>query len=143
MQMTRDEIVELFVRRQAKWHARDTIALADDYAEDAAVLSPMFGELRGREKIGDSYQGLFRTFPDWLFTADAPLIDGHRVALPFSVTATHVGEFMGLPGTNRHFQIQGVRLFELADGRIRTERRLYDFTGLLIQVGVLKGKPAV
>ena len=103
----------------------------------------MFGELRGREKICDSYQVLFRTFPDWHFTAGTPLVDGHRVALPFSATATHVGEFMGLPGTNRHFKILGVRMFDLTDGRIRHERRLYDFTGLLIQVGVLKGKLSV
>ncbi len=141
--MTRDEIVQLFDARQAKWDARDPIALAADYTEDAVVRSPMFGELRGREKIGDTYQVLFRTFPDWQFTPGEPLIDGHRAALPFSATATHVGEFMGLPGTDRHFQIQGVRLFEFSDGRIHVERRLYDFTGLLIQVGVLKGKLSV
>jgi steroid delta-isomerase-like uncharacterized protein len=141
--MTREEISRLFVGRQAKWDARDPIALADDYADDAVVRSPMFGELRGREKIGDSFQSLFRTFPDWQFTASEPIIDGQKVALPFSVTATHVGEFMGLPGTNRHFQIQGVRVFDLAGGKIQEERRLYDFTGLLIQVGVLKGKLTV
>ena len=28
-------------------------------------------------------------------------------------------------------------------GKIVRERRIYDFTGLLMQVGVLKGKPAV
>jgi len=141
--MTREDIVSLFIKRQQLWHARDAVALAGDYADDAVVESPMFGELRGREKIGDSYQVLFRTFPDWQFTAGTPLVDAHRVALPFSATATHVGEFMGLPGTNRHFTIKGVRLFELADGRIQHEQRLYDFTGLLIQVGVLKGKLSV
>jgi len=141
--MTREKIVELFAARQARWNARDAVGLSRDYADDAVVESPMFGELRGREKIGDSYQVLFRTFPDWQFTAGTPLVDGDRVALPFSATATHVGEFLGLPGTNRHFKIQGVRLFELADSRILHERRLYDFTGLLIQVGVLKGKLSV
>jgi len=141
--MTREAIVDLFVRRQEKWNVRDAVTLAGDYAEDAVVESPMFGELRGREKIGDSYQVLFRTFPDWQFAAGTPLIDGDRVALPFTATATHVGEFMGLPGTNRHFRIKGVRLFDVADGLIRHEQRLYDFTGLLIQVGVLKGKLSV
>ena len=49
---------------------------------------------------------------------------------------------MGLPGSNRRFKIQGVRLFTMADGLVQHERRMYDFTGLLIQVGVLRGKPA-
>ena len=35
----------------------------------------------------------------------------------------------------------GVLVFELRDGKITHERRLYDFTGLLVQVGVLKAKP--
>ena len=34
-------------------------------------------------------------------------------------------------------------LYRLDDGLIAEERRIYDFTGLLMQVGVLKGKPAV
>ena len=49
---------------------------------------------------------------------------------------------MGLAGTNRRFRIQGVRLYDMKAGLIQTERRLYDFTGLLIQVGVLRSKPA-
>jgi hypothetical protein len=30
----------------------------------------------------------------------------------------------------------------MADGLIVHERRYYDFTGLLIQIGILRGKPA-
>jgi hypothetical protein len=35
-----------------------------------------------------------------------------------------------------------MRLFEMQDGLIAYERRYYDFTGLLIQLGILRGKPA-
>ena len=34
-----------------------------------------------------------------------------------------------------------VFLFEFQDGRIVRERRIYDFTGLLVQIGVLSAKP--
>jgi hypothetical protein len=34
-----------------------------------------------------------------------------------------------------------VFVYELKDGKIVHERRIYDFTGLLIQIGVLKVKP--
>jgi hypothetical protein len=37
--------------------------------------------------------------------------------------------------------VQGVLLFEMRDGKIINERRLYDFTSLLVQIGVLKTKP--
>jgi hypothetical protein len=36
-----------------------------------------------------------------------------------------------------------VFLYELKDGQIARERRIYDFTGLLMQVGLLKARPAV
>jgi len=38
--------------------------------------------------------------------------------------------------------VPGVFLYDLRDGRIAHERRIYDFTGLLIQAGLLKAKPA-
>ena len=63
------------------------------------------------------------------------------MAEPFTVSATHVGEFMGLAGCGRRFEIQGVQLFEMREGLIARERRYYDFTGMLIQLGVLRSKP--
>jgi predicted ester cyclase len=65
------------------------------------------------------------------------------VAQPFNATATHSADFMGLAASGRKFRIQGVRLYTMKDGKIQHERRAYDFTALLIQVGVLKSKPAV
>jgi predicted ester cyclase len=140
--MTREEILEFFADRESLWRSRNYEGLAMGHAEDGTVVSPMFGTLRGRQAIGEAYRQLWMVFPDWDLTADEVLVDGARVAQPFSVSATHVGEFMGLAGTNRRFQIQGVRLFEMGNGLVQHERRLYDFTGLLIQVGVLRGKPA-
>jgi len=122
--MTRQEIVSFLSMRQALWNARDTEALARTHAEDGTVDSPMFGALRGRGEIAESYRSLFTIFPDWEMTLQEALIDGHRLAEPFSATATHTKEFMGLAGTNRRFQIQGVRLYELEGNMIRHERRL-------------------
>lgn len=139
--MTRESIVDFFAQRQQYWAARDADGLASSNATDGTVVSPMFKQVRGREAIATSYRRLFETFPDWGFESEALIIDGDRVAQPFSASATHVGEFMGLPGTGRRFQVQGVRLFRLADELIQEERRVYDFTALLIQIGVLRSKP--
>jgi steroid delta-isomerase-like uncharacterized protein len=141
--MTRDQIVELFARRNQAWLARDVGALARTHAENGALESPMFGDLSGREAIATSYASLFRTFPDWTLSSEELLIDGDRVAQFFVSTATHASDFMGLPASGRQFRIEGVRLYRMGDGVIQDERRIYDFTGLLIQVGVLKSKLAV
>jgi steroid delta-isomerase-like uncharacterized protein len=139
--MTRDEVVRFLEERQKHWVARDGDALASQHAPDGTVNSPMFGKLSGREAIAHSYHRLYEAFPDFSLNPDEVIIDGDHVAQPFSATATHIGEFMGLPGTKHRTRIQGVLLMRLAAGLIQDERRLYDFSMLLMQVGVLKGKP--
>ncbi|MBI3493218.1 MAG: hypothetical protein HY047_15780 [Acidobacteria bacterium] len=59
------------------------------------------------------------------------------------INATHVNDFFGLPGTNKRIEIRHSRLFQIDEaGLIAHERRIYDFTGLLVKVGVLRAKPA-
>ena len=57
------------------------------------------------------------------------------------VTGTDTGGFMGLPATGKPFRLPIVILYTVADGLIVHERRIYDFTGMLVQVGILKAKP--
>jgi len=140
--MTHDAITEFFAKQRDAWAARDPEALSRGHAEDGTVVSPIFRTITGRRAILESYRSLFTIFPDWRFHPDALLVDGSRVAQVFTVQATHVGEFMGIPGSGRSCEIQGVCLFEMNNGVIAHERRVYDFTGLLIQLGVLRSKPA-
>ncbi|HXT68915.1 MAG TPA: ester cyclase [Vicinamibacterales bacterium] len=139
--MSPEDVRGFFADRVPLWKARNAQALADGHAVDGRVSSPMWRERLGRDAILESYRQLFETFPDWDFQGQDLIIDGPLVAQSFSATATLEGEFMGLPPTHRRCQIEGVRLYEMKDGLIQSERRMYDFTGLLIQLGVLKSKP--
>jgi hypothetical protein len=49
---------------------------------------------------------------------------------------------MGLPPTDKPFHLPVIILCTVNDEHIAHERRVYDFTGLLVQIGVLKAKPA-
>jgi uncharacterized protein (TIGR02246 family) len=140
--MSHQDLVAFFAERQKHWQAHDAQALAAGHTPDGRVVSPMWRERIGRDSILESYRQLFETFPYWDLHSEPILIDGIRVAQPFKATATLEGEFMGLPATHRRCQIEGVRLYEMKDGLIHLERRMYDFTGLLIQVGVLRSRPA-
>jgi predicted ester cyclase len=73
---------------------------------------------------------------------ELPIVDGERVAQVATVTGTDTGGFMGLPPTGKKFSLPMVFLFTIRNGLIQHERRMYDFTGLMIQLGVLKAKPA-
>ena len=139
--MIRDDILALVARRHAAWAARDAAALAQTHAEHGTVASPVGGVLEGREEIERIYRLWFSAFPDVVMQQDDLLIDGDRVVLIARMLGTHAGEFFGLPPTGRRVEVQVAHLMTVADGVVVDERRIYDFTGVLVQVGVLKAKP--
>jgi uncharacterized protein (TIGR02246 family) len=140
--MTRDDILALFARRQEAWSRHDAAALAADHAPEGSVHSATAGFLQGREKIERVYHAWLRAFPDLVFTSEELVVDGDRCALIWKATGTQTGEFLGVTPTGRRFEVTGVFIYHLKDGLILHERRILDFTGVLVQIGVLKAKPA-
>jgi uncharacterized protein (TIGR02246 family) len=140
--MTREEIFALFARREAAWRRRDAAALAADHAQDGVVVSPTGGVLEGRPEIERIYRVWFVAFPDLMFTTEDLLVDDDRAALLCRVTGSHAGEFFGMQPTGRRIEVAGAFIYRLQNDLIVHERRILDFTGLLVQVGVLRAKPA-
>ena len=65
-----------------------------------------------------------------------------RVVQFFTITGTQLRPFGGLGATGRRFQVTGVSVSTLNDsGRITHERRVYDVTSMLVQLGALRAKP--
>jgi steroid delta-isomerase-like uncharacterized protein len=141
--MTREELQGIIERYVETWQRRDPAAIAQYHASDGVAESPIYATLRGRKAIEDASRAFFTSFPDATLEIDAILVDAPRVAIFTTVNATHVNEFFGMPGTNRHIEFRNARLMEMdGQGLIAHERRIYDFTGLLVQIGVLRAKPA-
>jgi steroid delta-isomerase-like uncharacterized protein len=140
--MTHDDVLALFEKRRTALERRDVAALAALYADHARLESPFAGVVTGAEAIAKASDAFLTAFPDATFDDEPPIIQGDRVAVAATVTGTHVGEMMGLPPSGRTIRFSLAVFLTVADGRIVEERRIYDFTGLLVQVGVLKAKPA-
>jgi len=140
--MTRDQIVDLFQRRLKATNEHDVESLADLYAPDAVVESPLGGTHQGREAIESVIGAFFSALSDARVTQDELIIDGDRVVLVVTVSGTDNGGFMGMAPSGRPAQLPVVFVCHVADGVITHERRIYDFTGMLVQIGVLKAKPA-
>ena len=141
--MTRDEILGLLDRRADAWRRLDPETLVADYAEDAVIESPLAGgTTQGRDQIRQVFQTYFVAFPDLGMDVEEVLVDDQRAAVMATFTGTDRGGFMGMPATGRCVTIPVVFLYEFQDGKIVRDRRVYDFTGMLVQVGTLKAKPA-
>jgi steroid delta-isomerase-like uncharacterized protein len=139
---SRDAVAAFVDQHMAAFAARDVSTLANHYAMDAVIASPMFATLQGRPAIEASFKAFFTAFPDWTMEFDATIIDPPNAAMFATAHATHEAEFFGIPGTHRHIDVHIALHMTFADGVITHERRIYDFTGLLLQIGVLRAKPA-
>jgi uncharacterized protein (TIGR02246 family) len=140
--MTREEITALFKRREADWRNRDAAALAADHAPDGVVISPTGGVLEGRDEIERVYRLWLTAFSNLSIERTDFLIDGDRAVLVSNITGTHTGDFFGVPASGRRLEVVCASIYTFREHEILHERRVLDFTGVLVQVGVLKAKPA-
>lgn len=140
--MTRQQVEALFARRDAALAQHDVDGITAQYAEDAVVDSPTAGgTVTGRKAIEEVTRAWFAGFPEVTFTRESLVIDNDRAVWIGEVRGADTGGFMGLAPTNKPFHLPMVIVCRLKDNVIVHEQRIYDFSGMLIQIGVLKARP--
>jgi|SRR5215472_14131424 len=141
--MTRADLERLIDRYLAAVNRHDRHTLAALYSVDCRIESPLFASMQGRAALESSYQQFFTIFPDSEFKRESAVIDPPTLAVTTLNTATHEGEIFGLAPTHKRIEFRMVWLVTVdEEGLIASERRVYDFTGLLVQLGVLRARPA-
>ena len=138
--MTANEIRALVGRHEASFRSQDAATLAADHAEEGVVESPSTGTHRGRREIQESYERWTAAFPGGEYTVETVIVENDQAAVFFRLAGTHQGDFLGLPATGKRIEFQGVLLQRFENNQIVHERRVYDFSGVLIKLGILKVK---
>jgi steroid delta-isomerase-like uncharacterized protein len=110
---------------------RDLPRLTALYAEDAVAVSPVFGEVRGREAIRESFERMFATMADVTVEIMDVLVDDNRVAVIGLITSTDQRGWFGQAATGSIIRYRLVMIFTLANGRIVRDERIYDSAGVL------------
>jgi steroid delta-isomerase-like uncharacterized protein len=140
--MTRQQMQDFIKRRWEAYEDLDAAALAADYAENAVIESPTAGVHTGPAAAERAFRVVFNAFLDLTTAVDNIIVDGNNAVMVLSAEGTHIGEFLGIPPTGKCFTMTVVFFYQLENGKIVRERRFYDHTGLLVQIGALKAKPA-
>jgi len=140
--MTRSEMQAFVDRWVRAWTTSDLEGLLACYDPHAELHSPLFHTVRGTEGLERSHQDLFLAFSDVATDVHEVVIDveAQRAVLVFTIHATQRGEFLGFPSSGRRTATPSAFVFHMKDGRIISERRLYDFGGLMMQLGIIKTK---
>src|SRR4029077_16309638 len=127
--MTRDQIAAMFERRRVAYQRHDADTLVADYAVDCVIESPGAATHHVQAAAEQVLQAVFDAL-DVKLHEQSVIIDGDAVAQVVNIEGQDVCHFLGLSPTGKSFRVPGVFLYDLRDGRIVRERRIYDFTGL-------------
>lgn len=81
------------------------------------------------------FETMRAAFPDLNVTVDQMVADDDNVAIAYTITGTHQGEFMNVPATNRRIKARGVQIARFEDGKIIERWGSSDQLGILQQIG--------
>jgi ketosteroid isomerase-like protein len=120
----------------------DPARFGECYTDDATVVTPDAGELRGRDEVVNWMRQFMEAFPDsrWESLAkyedgDVAIDEGYFVGTNSGPLRLPTGET--LPATGKQLRIRGCDIAKVEDGRITTHRFYYDQMEFLGQLGLL------
>lgn len=123
------------------WSEGDQDALNEIVASDVIARIPGVPELRGREVYWETVQTYRSAFPDFTVNVAELITADGTVVADYSVRGTHEGELMGIAPTGKEFEMPGIVIFRLEDGKIVEERNEADMLGMLQQLGAVPEQP--
>jgi predicted ester cyclase len=71
------------------------------------------------------------------FTIEDVIREGDRLVVRWTNSGTHVGEFLGIPPTNRSFSVAGIDIYRVAEGKLAEHWHVVDQLTMLQQLGLL------
>lgn len=116
---------------------RGNYDLADDFVA-ADFYNHEAPDSPGPEGFKAAARWLHSVFPDYRAEVHEVLVDGPYVVARLTVSGTHRGEFMGVPGTGRAFSsVQHIHMYRVENGKLVEHWACRDDLGQLAQLGLL------
>jgi len=114
--------------------------VADDFVEHQGAGGP--GLPPTKEGTLEFFRTLLTAFPDWRMTVEDLIAGGDKTVARVTATGTHKGEFMGVPPTGRHVDVQLIDIMRFDGAGLVCEHwGVADMLSLMQQLGVVPAGP--
>jgi hypothetical protein len=123
-------------RARERWNAGDLPGYLTLYAPGMRLhgYSP---EPMGKVEVEGFYRSIFAAFHSPQLIFNDMLESGDSITIRFTMTGTHVGEFMGVPSTGRKIALPGITILRFEGNTVIERWSSADMLGLLIQLGAV------
>lgn len=107
----------------------------ESFAVDAVDHDPAPGQAAGREGFKAFFTELTSAFPDAHIEPAHMVADDANVAIAYTLTGTHQGDFNGIAPTGKTIEVRGLQIGRFEDGKIVERWGSSDELGILQQLG--------
>ena len=90
----------------------------------------------GAQGYIDLFREMRTAFPDLKASPEHVTADEDSIALAYTMTGTHQGDFMGIKPTDRKIKVRGVQIARYENGKMAERWGSSDQLGILEQLGV-------
>ena len=127
---------------------RRFVAAADrqDFEQASACLSPNMVVHMASMPTPLDFPTFFQfgqawhaAFPDERTVFEEQLAEGDKVVSRMTSTATHLGDFQGIPATGKQIRVSGIWVDRVVEGKIVERWGVFDMMGAMQQLGVIPG----
>jgi steroid delta-isomerase-like uncharacterized protein len=105
---------------------------------DVRIGTPLPIQSTGAQALKEVWATLLRAYPDIQVTVEDLIAEADKVVCRNVVTATHQGEYMGLPPTGRSVTYNEIFIFRFEGGLIAETWGVVDVLAQLRQLGAIE-----
>lgn len=95
------------------------------------------GQPEGKEGVRFFVETMRGAFSDLKASVGPSVESGDMAAAEVTITGKHTGEFMGVPASNKSFEIQTVDIVRIEDGKCAEHWGVTDNMSLMQQIGAV------
>jgi steroid delta-isomerase-like uncharacterized protein len=122
--------------------AHDVDGFGDLLADDLIEHEGFPGFPPTKEGVKEIFRMYFAAFPDLHMDVQDVLSDGDKVVARVKCSGTNEGEFMGMPPTGKHFEVNEIDIVRFGeDGLAHEHWGVFDAMTMMQQLGAIPTGP--
>ncbi len=131
---------KVIVRRlyEEVWNKRRLELVDEIISPSHALHDPnVSGSAVGPEAYKRQVTRFITAFPDLRLTIEDIVGENEKLAVAWTISGTHKGEFMGIPATNKNVSVDGITINHIVNAKIMDSYISWDAWGMMQQLGVV------
>jgi steroid delta-isomerase-like uncharacterized protein len=90
-----------------------------DYISDDFTYVFASGDMTDKEGFRRYLEGILPAFPDMKYKLERMVSQGDTVVWEVTATGTHKGEYLGIPATNKKWELPEVHILDFEAGKVK------------------------